>query len=112
MISLPLVFLIGTAAAGGGDLLIWSQINYSRNVPIKENYKIPLLFREAIKIDIIQIGRWIFIGVLTAICNNYIGSRLYGLIFALSFVFYLTHLVLATIRYWRAFSDEIAEKLR
>jgi hypothetical protein len=97
-------FLVGVILAAGSDLLIWSQINFIRNVPIPDSEKVPFLYRPAMKFDLPQIARWIGIGALISGCNVFLHSALYVAIIAATMIFCIIHLALSTMKYWRAFS--------
>lgn len=98
------IFLLGITAAAGIDLLIWSEINFIRNVPIPDSDKVPFLLRAAVKFEMSQIARWIGIGALISGCNIFLNSAYYVPIFAATLILCVTHLALSTIKYWRAFS--------
>jgi hypothetical protein len=98
------IFLVGVIMAAGSDLLLWSEINFIRNVPIPDDEKVPFLFRPAMKFDSWQVARWVGIGALISGCNQFRSSSYYVPIFVAAMILGVIHLSLSTIKYWRTFS--------
>jgi hypothetical protein len=98
------ILFLSFLAITGADLLIWSQINFSRNIPLKIGDRVSFFDKNAMSIRKSQIFSELLCAILIALCNIYMEYPIYGFFITALIAYSLWHVIFVTYTYWNIFS--------
>ena len=98
------IFVIALAGMAGVDAIIWSQVNWSRNID-RIDCPVPLMLDDAIRVNSNQVLRWSIVALLLVVAEIARSSKFAPFVTVVSFFFMIAHLALSYVRYWSVFSS-------